>query len=72
MAVTHMGLAPANAVMIGDDAEFDVSAAIRAGLCGILVRTGKYKPGVEDGVDPKPDAVTQSLLEAIDLITKAK
>jgi len=72
MAVTHMSLAPANAVMIGDDAEFDVSAAIKAGLRGILVRTGKYKPGAEDGVDPKPDAVAQNLLEAIDLITKAK
>ena len=67
-AVAHMGLAPANTVMIGDDAEFDVSAAIKAGLRGILVRTGKYKHGAEDGVDPKPDAVAQNLLEAIDLI----
>jgi HAD superfamily hydrolase (TIGR01458 family) len=67
-AVAHMGLAPANTVMIGDDAEFDVSAAIKAGLRAILVRTGKYKPGVEDAVDPKPDAIAQNLLEAIDLI----
>ena len=72
LAVTHMGLAPANTVMIGDDAEFDVSAAIKAGLHGILVRTGKYKPGAEDGVAPKPDAVVQNLLEAVDLITLAK
>jgi HAD superfamily hydrolase (TIGR01458 family) len=72
LAVTHMGLAPANTVMIGDDAEFDVSAAIKAGLRGILVRTGKYKPGAEDGVNPKPDAVAQNLVEAIDLITRAK
>ena len=69
-AVAHMGLAPANTVMIGDDAEFDVSAAIKAGLRGILVRTGKYKPGAEDGVDPKPDAVTHNLLEAVDLIAE--
>ncbi len=67
-AVTHMGLAPQNAVMIGDDAEFDVSAAIKAGLRGILVRTGKYKPGAEDGVEPKPDGVASNLLEAVDLI----
>jgi hypothetical protein len=34
-----------------------VSAAIKAGLRGILVRAGKYKPSAEDGVDPKPDVV---------------
>ena len=72
LAVSHMGLAAENTVMIGDDAEFDVSAAIKAGLHGILVRTGKYKPGAEDGVDPMPEAVAQNLREAIDLIAKAK
>jgi HAD superfamily hydrolase (TIGR01458 family) len=72
LAVADMGLAPQNAVMIGDDAEFDVSAAIRAGLHGVLVRTGKYKPGVEDSLDSKPDAVADNLLGAIDLIAKAK
>jgi ribonucleotide monophosphatase NagD (HAD superfamily) len=54
--------------MIGDDAEFDVSAAIEAGLKGILVRTGKYKPGAEEGIEPKPDAVCNNLSEGIDLI----
>ncbi len=72
LAVSHMGLAPENTVMIGDDAEFDVSAAIKAGLHGILVRTGKYKPGAEDGVAPKPDAVAQNLRDAVDLIAEAK
>ncbi len=72
LAVTHMGLAPAATVMIGDDAEFDVSAAIKAGLHGVLVRTGKYKPGAEDSVHPKPDAVVKNLLEAVDLITRTK
>jgi HAD superfamily hydrolase (TIGR01458 family) len=67
-AVAHMGLAPENTVMIGDDAEFDVSAAIRAGLRGILVRTGKYRPGAEDGVEPKPDRVAGNFLEAVDFI----
>jgi HAD superfamily hydrolase (TIGR01458 family) len=68
LAVSDMGLLPANTVMIGDDAEFDVSAAIKAGLHGILVRTGKYKPGAENAVDPKPDAVAQNLLEAAGLL----
>jgi HAD superfamily hydrolase (TIGR01458 family) len=71
-AVAHMGIEPQNAAMIGDDAEFDVSAAIEAGVAGILVRTGKYKPGAEHGVDPKPHAVAGNLLEAVELIAKAK
>ena len=58
-------------VSIGGDAEFDVSTAIKAGLHEILVRTGKYKPGVEDGIDPTPEAVVQNLREAVDLIARA-
>ncbi len=72
LAAADMGLAPASTVMIGDDAEFDVSAAIGAGLQGILARTGKYKPGAENGLEPKPDVVTNNLLDAIDLIAKGK
>ena len=72
LAVSHMGLAAENTVMIGDDAEFDVSAAIKAGLHGILVRTGKYRHGAEDGVDPMPDAVAQNLREAVNLIATAR
>jgi HAD superfamily hydrolase (TIGR01458 family) len=68
LAVTDMGLSPQDAVMIGDDAEFDVSAAIKAGLRGILVRTGKYKPGAEERIEPKPDAVAGDLQDAIDLM----
>ncbi len=67
-AVADMGLAAQDAVMIGDDAEFDVSAAIKAGLQGVLVRTGKYKPGAEDAVDPKPQAVAANLFEAVERI----
>jgi len=33
-----------NAIMIGDDVEADVIDALDAGLQGILVKTGKYKP----------------------------
>lgn len=68
LAVRDMGLEPEEAVMIGDDAEFDVSAAIMAGLQGILVRTGKYKPGAEKGLEPEPTAIANDLAEAIGLI----
>ena len=38
--------------MVGDDAEMDVCGALAAGLHGVLVRTGKYRPGDEAKVMP--------------------
>lgn len=43
---------PAEAVMIGDDVEADVNGAIAFGLRGILVKTGKYRPGDETRLQP--------------------
>jgi ribonucleotide monophosphatase NagD (HAD superfamily) len=50
-------------LMAGDDAEFDASGAVREGLTGILVRTGKYRPGDEDRVSPRPSAVIDSVAD---------
>jgi HAD superfamily hydrolase (TIGR01458 family) len=50
-------------VMVGDDAEFDVAAAIALGMKGILVRTGKYRAGDEGRSAPSPSAVLDSLRE---------
>jgi len=47
-------------VMVGDDAEFDVSASVALGMCGVLVRSGKYREGDEDRVSPAPTAVVES------------
>lgn len=44
-AVESLGAPAAGIVMIGDDYRFDVEAAMRAGLRGVLVRTGKYREG---------------------------
>jgi HAD superfamily hydrolase (TIGR01458 family) len=49
--VGSLGCAPAEAVMIGDDVEADVNGAVAAGLAGILVRTGKYRPEDEMRAD---------------------
>ncbi|WP_159081554.1 HAD-IA family hydrolase [Nocardioides sediminis] len=47
-------------VMIGDDIHTDIEGAQRAGLAGVLVRTGKYSPSdLTDGVSP--DAVLDSV-----------
>ena len=42
--------------MIGDDAASDVGGAMAAGMRGILVQTGKYRPGDEDKIG-QPDAI---------------
>lgn len=48
-------------VMAGDDAEFDASGAVRLGMAGVLVRTGKYRAGDETRVSPPPTAVLASI-----------
>lgn len=51
-------------VMIGDDAEADVDGAITCGLRGILVRTGKYRPGDESKLGSQPSYLAENLAEA--------
>jgi HAD superfamily hydrolase (TIGR01458 family) len=46
-ATAELGLQPSECVMVGDDAEADVAAALATGLKGILVQTGKYREGDE-------------------------
>ena len=70
LAAADMGLEPRAVAMIGDDREFDVEAAIRAGLAGILVRTGKSQGG--DGGDPAPTAECASLREAVETVLSAR
>jgi len=50
-------------VMVGDDAEFDASGAVRLGMAGLLVRTGKYRRGDDGKVDPPPTAVIDSIAD---------
>ena len=46
--VESAGVRASECMMVGDDAESDVAAAIEAGLKGIQVRTGKFTKGDED------------------------
>ncbi|CDX63493.1 Phospholysine phosphohistidine inorganic pyrophosphate phosphatase [Mesorhizobium plurifarium] len=60
---------PADAVMVGDDAESDVAGALRAGLgAALLVRTGKYRPNDETRFEPPPTALVDDLTAAADWI----
>ncbi len=60
-AAAELGLAPESVVMIGDDLEADVEGAIRAGLQGVAVRTGKYSPEDEARIRQSATAVLDSL-----------
>jgi HAD superfamily hydrolase (TIGR01458 family) len=59
LALQDLGLEVNEAAMVGDDAEADVMGAKRAGLKGILVRTGKYRPETEG----RPDLVLDSIAD---------
>ena len=57
-----LGLNHGELLMIGDDIRSDVNAAQDAGLKGLLVKTGKYRPQDLEG-NVAPDAVLASVAE---------
>ncbi|XP_033981905.1 haloacid dehalogenase-like hydrolase domain-containing protein 2 [Trematomus bernacchii] len=69
-ALSDLGCSPTEAVMIGDDARDDVGGAQNAGMLGILVRTGKYREGDEDKINPPPHLTCDSFPEAVAHILK--
>jgi HAD superfamily hydrolase (TIGR01458 family) len=68
LAVDALGCAAENIVMIGDDPEADVSGAMASGLMGILVKTGKYRPGHETYLPQPPTLIADNLKAAVDLL----
>jgi ribonucleotide monophosphatase NagD (HAD superfamily) len=52
-------------VMIGDDIKSDIGGAQQAGLCTVLVRTGKFRPSDLDS-DIHPEAVINSIADLPD------
>ncbi|ELT92645.1 hypothetical protein CAPTEDRAFT_182467 [Capitella teleta] len=67
-ALQQVGVALEEAVMIGDDAKDDVDGSQKAGLCGILVQTGKYRSGDESKVDPGAWGVCKDFPAAVEKI----
>jgi HAD superfamily hydrolase (TIGR01458 family) len=61
-ALRKLNVRPDQTVMIGDDIRGDVGGAQRAGLKGILVRTGKFRPRDLEG-DIEPEAVLNSIAD---------
>ena len=63
LPLAEMGIKPEEAVMIGDDIEMDVGGAQKAGLKGILVKSGKYRPELAAASKVRPDAILDSLTD---------
>ena len=61
-AVDDLDLQAAQVVMVGDDIRSDIEGAQRAGLTGVLVRTGKFLPSDLTG-EVSPDAVLDSVAD---------
>ncbi len=61
MALRDMGVTPGDAVMIGDDVVTDTGGAMKAGMQGILVKTGKFSQEALAGADPGPTVVIDSI-----------
>jgi len=59
-ALQAVGTNAGETLMIGDDIRGDVGGAQQAGICGLLVRTGKFRPDDLKG-DIRPDAVLDSI-----------
>src|SRR6267378_2776689 len=59
------GVRRAEIAMVGDDAEFDVSASVALGMAGVLVRTGKFRPEDSTRFTPRPTAVLESVADLV-------
>uniref|UniRef100_A0A8C2KX27 Uncharacterized protein n=1 Tax=Cyprinus carpio TaxID=7962 RepID=A0A8C2KX27_CYPCA len=57
-----------NQTVLAQDARGDVSGAQHAGMLGILVKTGKYRPVDEGKINPSPHLTCDSFPEAVNHI----
>jgi len=69
-ALAELGVAAADAVLIGDDLSDDIGGAQAAGIPGILVRTGKFRPGDDAHPEIKPAAVFDNFTAAVNAIIR--
>ncbi|MCP5426310.1 MAG: TIGR01458 family HAD-type hydrolase [Gammaproteobacteria bacterium] len=61
-ALDRLGQPASQTVMIGDDIRADIGSAQQLGLCGILVKTGKFRSSdFQHGIEP--DAVLDSIAD---------
>jgi len=63
LGLDSLALAPERVAMVGDDIESDVGGGQRAGLRGVLVRTGKFREEQARESEVEPDAVIDSIAD---------
>ncbi|HEX9943548.1 MAG TPA: TIGR01458 family HAD-type hydrolase [Thermoanaerobaculia bacterium] len=62
-AARELDLPPERIAVVGDDLESDVAGAKAAGMIGIAVRTGKYRPQDEERAQEAADVVLDSIAD---------
>ena len=66
--VADLDVEPSRVAMIGDDLEADIGGALDAGIAGILVRTGKFRPDVLADHAIQPTMVIDSIADVPALV----
>jgi ribonucleotide monophosphatase NagD (HAD superfamily) len=62
-ALHSLGVSADRAAMVGDDVVNDVLGAQAAGITGVLVRTGKFRPEDLEAAEGTPDHVLDSVAD---------
>jgi len=60
-AIEELGLPPEHVAIVGDDIDMDIGGGQAAGLRGVLVRTGKYRPAYAAASAIIPDRIIDSI-----------
>ena len=68
LALEDMGLRRDQVAMIGDDIMTDIGGAQKAGMRGILVRTGKFREDAVTRSAVRPDRIIDSIAQIKDII----
>lgn len=71
LMLDSLAVAPAQAVMVGDDVESDVGGALDAGLAAVLVRTGKFRQPFVAASGIEPTATVDSIAEVPALLGRS-
>ena len=67
LVADDLGVEPEQCLMVGDDIVTDIGGAQAAGMRGLLVRTGKFRPADLDG-QVKPDMILDSIADLLEIL----
>ena len=67
LVADDLGVKPEQCLMVGDDIVTDIGGAQAAGMRGLLVRTGKFRPADLDG-QVKPETILDSIADLLEIL----